>query len=67
MYLNAKKREEIVEFSETEKVSEFEKITGEIKSLGTNKVFSTYFQDVTEFEEKDEVTNDKDRIDAYFK
>lgn len=64
---SAKKREEIIEFSETEKVSEFEKITGEIKNLGTNKVFSTYFQDVTEFEKKNEVTNDKERIDAYFK
>lgn len=64
---SAKKREEIVEFSETEKVSEFEKITEEIKNLGTNKVFTTYFQSITEFEEKNEVTNDKDRIDGYFK
>lgn len=64
---SAKKREEIIEFSETEKVSEFEKITGEIKNLGTNKVFSTYFQDVTEFEEIETEDNGKDRIKAYFK
>ncbi|WP_432204435.1 hypothetical protein ACQ9ZF_05095 [Cetobacterium somerae] len=64
---SAKKRDEIVEFSETEKVSEFEKITGDIKKLGVNKVFKNYFQDVAEFEEKNEVTNDKDRIDGYFK
>lgn len=64
---SAKKRDEIVEFSETEKVSEFEKITGDIKKLGVNKVFKNYFQDVAEFEEKNEVTNDKDRINAYFK
>ena len=63
---SAKKREEIIEFSEEEKISEFEKITGEIKNLGTNKVFKNYFQDITEFEEK-EATNDKDRIGAYFK
>ncbi|MGL4977002.1 MAG: hypothetical protein ACRC5G_03210 [Cetobacterium sp.] len=63
----AESREEIVEFSETEKVSEFEKITGDIEKMGENKIFKNYFQDVTEFEVKNEVKNDKDRIKAYYK
>ncbi|MEG1339050.1 hypothetical protein [Cetobacterium sp.] len=63
---SAKKRAEIVEFSETEKVSEFEKITGDIGKLGTNKVFKTYFNDIAEFENKDDSTSDRDRINAYY-
>ncbi|MGL5970421.1 MAG: hypothetical protein ACRC0F_07755 [Cetobacterium sp.] len=63
----AESREEIVEFSETEKVSEFEKITGDIEKMGENKIFKNYFQNVTEFEVKNEIASDKDRIKAYYK
>lgn len=60
-------KDEIVEFSETEKVSEFEKITGDIEKMGENKIFKNYFKDVTEFEANDDVASDKDRIRAYYK
>lgn len=64
---SAKKRDEIVEFSEEEKISEFEKITRDVSKIGVNKVFKNYFQDITEFEQKNAVVNDRERIDAYFK
>lgn len=64
---SAKKRDEIVEFSEMEKVSEFEKITKDIGNLGVNKVFKNYFQDIVEFESKDEAVENKERINAYYK
>lgn len=63
----AETKDEIVEFSETEKVSEFEKITGDIEKMGENKIFKNYFQDVTEFEANGDTTSDKDRIRAYYK
>ncbi|MGL5316585.1 MAG: hypothetical protein ACRC92_25230 [Peptostreptococcaceae bacterium] len=63
----AETKDEIVEFSETEKVSEFEKIIGDIEKMGENKIFKNYFQDITEFEEdRVEISSAKDRVNAYF-
>ncbi|MGL5950231.1 MAG: hypothetical protein ACRCZH_02265, partial [Cetobacterium sp.] len=60
-------RETIVEFSETEKISMFEKIETDIRGLKKHPTQETYYKNLEFEEEKNGEKNTDERIKAYYK